>query len=113
MPDCYGQPALFLTTQNSHMRKDFMQYLLYIGIATVFLVGLIWYMTSGKVKPTRYIEGNITYLVFKTSNSIAVVNYTQDSLEYEFLHSPTKTYHDTATSAGLIYSSNGVLKEVR
>jgi hypothetical protein len=39
----------------------------------------------------RHQEGKITYLIFGNGNGMSVVNYTQDSLDWEFLHSPTKT----------------------
>lgn len=47
---------------------------------------------NGYVSPYQY--DKITYLVFKTDGGIHVVNYTADSLEYEFLHSPTKITRD-------------------
>jgi hypothetical protein len=50
---------------------------------------------TGKV--VKYQQGSITYLVFINdgykAGGLDVVNYTQDSLEYEFLHSPTKIAH--------------------
>jgi hypothetical protein len=38
----------------------------------------------------EYHRGNITYLIFCRNNSIYVMNYTADSLEYELYTSPTK-----------------------
>ena len=46
-----------------------------------------------------YQKGNITYLTFENRNGLCTVNYTSDSMEWEFLHQPTKT-----TTNG--YSSN-------
>lgn len=38
----------------------------------------------------EYRRDSITYLVFQRGEGLFVVNYTQDSLEYEFLKHPTK-----------------------
>lgn len=45
----------------------------------------------------RYQEGKVTYLIFGDGNAVA--NYTSDSMEYEFLHSPTKTKEDDSLHA--------------
>jgi hypothetical protein len=79
--------------------KDF---LFRLGIWAVGITLMLWIVLSytSRMDVTKHQEGNITYLIFQKSNSIAVVNYTADSLEYEFLHQPTKTnYGDDTDSA--------------
>lgn len=68
--------------------------------------------TVGPIDVYRYSVGNVTYLVFDKGNSgvggVAVVNYTQDSLEYEFMKCPTKA----EPGFGLLIDSNGTLQEI-
>jgi hypothetical protein len=58
------------------------------------------YRPNDVIMITKQQEGHITYMILTKGNSIHVVNYTADSLEYEFLHQPTKTnYGDNTDSA--------------
>lgn len=61
----------------------------------------------------EYHRGNITYLIFRRNNSIYVVNYTADSLEYEFLHSPTKTQTSGTSNCDSLYvdSKTGEIRQ--
>ena len=64
---------------------------------------------SGSV--VKYQYGHMTYLVFDKGNGgVAIVNYTADSLEYEFLHSSTKSEFNEPDSTILDHSE---LKKVR
>lgn len=60
----------------------------------------------------EYHHGKITYLIFHKSENIHVVNYTSDSMEYEFLHQPTKQSNETDTP-NYSFSDHSDLKKVQ
>lgn len=92
-------------------RKFYIQALLIAGLVLVVVAAIIlWifplkerstiYNTNGELKPVGtihtekfdvlvqpYKQDSITYLIFRSSEGIYVVNYTDDSLAWVFLHS--------------------------
>lgn len=90
----------FLTSKSINVQS--LRYIILTwALAVSFMLFLVYYIKaqfSNNIKVTTLIEGKITYLVIRNGDGLDVVNYTQDSLEYEFLHQPTKTQfngHDT------------------
>lgn len=80
------------------MRKQFLTFcIIVLGLGLISYT--TWYVfekDSKGVTVIKYQIGNMTYLVF--GNGSSVVNYTSDSMEYEFLHQPTKTLYGQDTS---------------
>jgi predicted ABC-type exoprotein transport system permease subunit len=102
-----GWPLFLNLTKNPSMNWKA------IGFSLVYLTALaivLYWIYARSITATKRQMGNITYLIFERGNNLSVVNYTSDSMEWEFLHQPTKTQSNEPDS---FFPDHSELKQVQ